>query len=184
MATSRPRPASSPSRPVLLACMVVAVANGFLLGSAYLRNRANANLQVQVQNLRENLATLAGLQTERQSQLGSQLAEAEARVAAAEAAIPPIGTPMNVFRIGYDLSDDAGLLVYSVRRASNEVRDTAVGPVDTTTYRVEATGTLEACLSYIESLEGAGPGLGLAGVSIVPATGDCSMDVLTLGQAR
>jgi hypothetical protein len=174
----------APARPILLACMVVAVANGLLLGSAALRARANLSLQSQVQILRDNLATLVTLRAEHQTQLDARLAAAQTRTAAAEAALPRIGAPLNVFRIGYDLGDGASLLVYSIRRDSSEIVDTAVGPVETTTYRVEATGTLDACLAYIDSLEAASPGLGLAGVSIVPETGDCSMDVLTLGRAR
>jgi hypothetical protein len=184
MAPNPTRTAPAPARPILLACMVVAVANGLLLGSAALRGRATVSLQGQVQVLRENLATLASLRAESRTQLEARLADAETRAAAAEAALPPIGTPLNVFRIGYDLSEVAGMLVYSVRRDSSEIVDTAVGPVETTMYRVEATGTLDACLAYINSLEASSPGLGLAGVSIVPATGDCSMDVLTLGRAR
>ena len=174
----------APARAVLLGCMVVAIANGCLLGSAYLRKVAGQALEVQVQALRQNLATLSQLQADRRTQLQAQLAEADRRVALAESALPPVETPLDVFRIGYQLSGEPGVVVLSIRRDSAETQDTIIGPIDITRHRVTARGTLEACLAYVAALEAVGPGLGLAGVSILPEEEGCSLDVLPLGRAR
>jgi hypothetical protein len=170
------------SRLVLWACLAAAVANGLLIASAYLRLRAEQSLSVQVQALRENLSALSQLQASRRSQLETQLAEAEGRVQTAQAALPSVGTAIEVFRLGYALAQDDDVIVLSVRRASSEVRETSIGPVEVTTHRVSASGSLAACMAYIGSLEGLGPGLGVSGVSIQPDPGQCSMDVLTLGR--
>ncbi|OGT27310.1 MAG: hypothetical protein A2Z17_05065 [Gammaproteobacteria bacterium RBG_16_66_13] len=100
----------------------------------------------------------------------------------AQAALPSVGTARDVFRLGYALAQDDGVIVLSVRRASSEVRETSIGPVEVTTHRVSASGNLAACMSYMGSLEALGPGLGVSGVSIQPEPGQCSMDVLTLGR--
>jgi hypothetical protein len=170
------------NRLVLWACLAAAVANALLIASAYVRLRTEQSLSVQVEALRENLAALSQLQASRRSQLESQLAEAEGRVETAEAALPSVETALDVFRLGFELAEDAGVVVLSVRRDSSEVRETAIGPVEVTTHRVSASGTLAACMTYLGSLEALGPGLGVSGVSIQPEPGQCSMDVLTLGR--
>lgn len=169
-------------RLALWACLAAAVANGLLVASAYLRVRAEQSLSVQVEALRENLIALSQLQANRRSQLAAQLAEAEGRVQTAEAALPSVETALDVFRIGFELADEGGVVVLSVRRASSEVRETSIGPVEVTTHRVAASGGLAACLAYLGSLEALGQGLGISGVSIQPEQGQCSMDVLTLGR--
>ena len=170
------------NRLALWACLAAGVANALLIGSAYLRLRAEQSLSVQVESLRENLAALSQLQADRRSQLMAQWAEAEGRVQTAERALPSVGTALDVFRLGFELADVGGLVVLSVRRASTEVRDTSIGAVEVITHRVEASGGLAACMSYLGSLEALGPGLGVSGVSIQPEPGQCSMDVLTLGR--
>ena len=173
-----------PPRLLVIACMAAAVVNGLLLGSAYLRSQAARDLEPQLKTLRENLATLAGLQAERRTQLETQLAAAEDRIEAAEAALPPISTPLDLFRTGYELAADGPLTVLSIRRVSSEPQNTVVGTVGITTYRIEAAGGLQDCLTYIASLEAASPALGLAGVSILPEDAACGMDVLTLARPR
>jgi len=170
------------SRLALWACLAAAVANALLIASAYLRLRTEQSLSVQVEALRENLAALSQLQDSRRSQLESEVAEAEDRVQTAEAALPSVGTALDIFRLGFALAEEDDIVVLSVRRASSEVRETSIGPVEVTTHRVEASGGLAACMSYLGSLEALGPGLGVSGVSIQPEPGQCSMDVLTLGR--
>ena len=169
------------TRLVLWACLAAGVANALLIGSAYLRLRAEQSLSVQVKSLRENLAALSQLQADRRSQLMAQLGEAEGRVQTAETALPSVGTAFDIFRLGFELAQE-DVVVLSVRRASSEIRETSIGPVEVTTHRVSASGGLAACMSYLGSLEGLGPGLGVSGVSIQPEAGQCSMDVLTLGR--
>ena len=169
------------TRLALWACLAAGVANALLIGSAYLRLRAEQSLSVQVESLRENLAALSQLQADRRSQLMAQLAEAEGRVQTAESALPSVGTALDIFRLGFGLAQQ-DVVVLSVRRASSEVRDTSIGAVEVITHRVEASGGLAACMSYLGSLEALGPGLGVSGVSIQPEPGQCSMDVLTLGR--
>ena len=170
------------NRLALWACLAAAVANALLSASAYLRLRAEESLSVQVQALRENLAALSQLQESRRSQLMAQLGEAEDRVQTAETAMPSVGAALDIFRLGFELADETGVIVLSVRRASSEVRETSIGPVEVTTHRVAASGGLAACMSFLGSLEALGPGLGVSGVSIQPEPGQCSMDVLTLGR--
>jgi len=170
------------TRIAVWAAAAAAVANGLLLSGAYIRGRAQASLEAQVTNLRNNLTTLTELQASRRSQLDGDLAAAEARVQAAQSAMPPVETALDVFRVGYALAANSNVVVTSVRRESSEVKDTSIGPVEITTHRVTATGALDACLAYLGSLESLGRGLGLAGVSIQPGPGECSADVLTLGR--
>ncbi len=170
------------TRLALWACLAAAAANGLLIASAYLRLRAEQSLSVQVESLRENLAALSQLQADRRSQLESQMAEAEGRVQAAESALPSVETALDIFRLGFELAEEGGVVVLSVRRDSSEVRETSIGPVEVTTHRVAASGGLAACLAYLGSLEALGPGLGVSGVFIQPESGQCSMDVLTLGR--
>jgi hypothetical protein len=169
---------------LIFACLAAAILNGLLVGSAYIRVRAAEGLEAQLQTLRENFTTLAGLQAERRAQLESQVGAAEARIQAAEAALPPIEAPLDIFRMGYELAADSPLIVLSVHRASSEPQDTAMGPVDVTTYRIVANGTLQDCMAYIATLEAASPALGLAGVSILPEDSSCEMDVRTLARPR
>jgi hypothetical protein len=124
--------------------------------------------------LRENLAALSQLQADRRSQLMAQLAEAEGRVQTAETALPSVGTAFDIFRLGFELADEGGVVVLSVRRASSEVRETSIGPVEVTTHRVEASGGLAACMSYLGSL--GSPAWG-ARVCIQPEPGQCGVDV-------
>jgi hypothetical protein len=114
--------------------------------------------------------------------LEAQLGDAQERRQAAEDALPRIEKSFDVFQLGYALAASPGVLVTSIRRSGSEVRDTSIGPVEVTTDRVTALANLDSCLAYIDSLESLGAGLGLAGVSIQPGSGDCSMDVLTLGR--
>ncbi len=175
-------PATAWTRVASWAAAAAAVANGLLLSGAYIRQRAQGSLEVQVATLRDNLATLTQLQASRRSQLETDLAAAKARVQAAQDAMPPVETAFDVFRLAYSLSSDSGIVVLSVRRESSEIKETSIGPVEITTHRVTASGALDGCLAYLGSLEALGRGLGLAGVSIQPDQEGCSSDVLTLGR--
>ena len=176
-------PAGGWTRIAAWAALAAAAANALLLSATYIRGRAETSLQAQVTTLRDNLGTLTELRTERQVQLEGHLAAAEARVEAAEAAMPPVETALDVFDLAYAVAgDDGAIVVLSVRRESSELKQTSIGPVEMTTHRVTAAAGLDACLRYLGLLESQGAGLGLAGVMIQPDQTECSADVLTLGR--
>jgi hypothetical protein len=163
--------------------LAAAAANVLLLSASYIRGRAETSLQAQVTTLRDNLGTLTELRTERQSQLEADLAAAEARAQAAEAAMPPVETALDVFDLAYAVAgDDGAIVVLSVRRETSELKQTSIGLVELKTHRVTAVAGFDACLHYLGLLESQGAGLGLAGVLIQPDQAECSADVLTLGR--
>lgn len=176
------QPRGSPSRMLLLACLGVMVGNALLLGGAAARRGARIALEATADNLRENLATLAGLRNERHTQLEAALVEAQTRLEAAQAALPPDVARPDLFRLGYALASDTPVLVLSLHRLEGEVRETPLGPVAISTHRIVAEGGLEACLGYMASFEGLGAGLRLAGVLIRPAESECSFDVRSLSR--
>ncbi len=170
----------SPPRVVLLACLVVLVANALLLGGAAARRGARIALTATVETLRGNLTTLVELRSDRQAQVESALADARDRLAAAQAALPPDLARPDLFRLGYELAEDTTVLVLSLHRAEGEVRITPLGAVAISNHQVTAQAGLEACLDYMGSFEDLGAGIGLSGVVIRPDQAECSFDVLTL----
>lgn len=177
-------PRGSPPRALLLACLAAAVVNALLLGGAAARGAARAGLAATVDTLRDNLSTLASLRVERRTQLEAELADARARLEAAEAALPPQVERLDVFRLGYELADEPAVLVLSLRRDESELRDTPLGPIEVSSHRVVAAASLDACLNYIASFEAIGPGVGIAEVVIRPDPSECEFEVLTLSRGR
>jgi len=185
MAISTPgRSAITPVRIVLLACLVAVLSNGILLGAALLSVQATERLGEQVEALRSNLDELRRQQLERRQDLEFELQVAEEHVRALEGALPPVDTPIDVFRTGYQLADDPSLQVLSIHWASGEIRETAIGPVEVSTHRIVSDGTLQSCLDYIARLEASSLGLGVQAVVIHPTLRECSLDVVTLAKAE
>jgi hypothetical protein len=135
----------------------------------------------QAQTIEANTAERERIEAERLASLQQELEQAQSLVAELEAALPPIGAPLDVYRRGYETAVAGDVTLLSLRHEAQESHETGVGQITIDTYDLQGRGGTAACLSWMARLQAAGGArMGLERILMQPADGICQFDALVV----
>ena len=166
---------------IFLNVVVLAVLSA-LMAAGVERTLTARSIQSQIANLHDNLTQLIKAREDHLAGLNSDLLQAQAALKASQAETPKLGAPFELYRRGFAMAPEKGMVVDSIQFESADQRSTALGPLVQEDYAVVATGSLADCVAYVRQLEAEGaPFLAVDRISLRAETLSCSFDAFVLG---
>ncbi|MFN2280522.1 MAG: hypothetical protein ACK2TZ_01580 [Anaerolineales bacterium] len=172
----------TPRRIVILLCVVLGLVHAILLGWTIQRRSAAQVLGDDRLILEENLAQLQQISQEQIDDLQADLDEIQGEVAALEASFPTLGASYDLFRHGNDLAIASQVELLEISLINAGSLESISGVVLRKQYTVEALGSLENCLDFMDALEQVGlDKVILESATISPGENECSLEISTIG---
>lgn len=172
----------TPRRIVILLCVILGLAHLILMGWTIQRRIAGEVLLDNKAVLEENLDQFQRINQEQINALQVELDTIQAEVAELRASFPEVGAAFDLYRRGNDMATARQVELLEITLISSESLDTVSGPVLRKQYNIEASGSLENCLAFMDTLEQVGlDTVFMEFASISPAESQCSLEISTLG---
>jgi hypothetical protein len=169
-------------RIVITICVLLGLAHVILLGWTLQRQSASTQLNEDRLILEENLGQLQQINQSQLDDLQADLDAILADIAVLEASFPELDSSYAIYEQGYDLAQNNQLTLEEINLLGSDIVDTISGQLVKKDYTLETRGSLENCLSFIDSLEQAGlDTISLDQVYIIPGENYCYLEISTLG---
>lgn len=169
-------------RTIITICVLLGLAHVILLGFALQRRNASAQLIEDKQALEENLGQLQQINQSQLDNLQAELNIILDEIAILEASFPELGSSFAIYQRGYDIALGSQVEVEEISLAGSQILDTVTGQLLKKDYIIETRGSLENCLTFIDTLEEAGMDtISLNLADIIPEENRCTLEISTLG---
>ena len=166
----------------IIASLVLAVIHLILIGAAYQRQTAAAQLDQDRLTLEENLQELEAINQDQIDALEADLTEIKNEIADLEAGFPELGAPFALFNQAEILAGNSQVDLKSVTRIGKEFQDAVPGSYHGSEFNIEVEGSLQNCINFIKELEAAGlDSINIQYASLWPEDQHCVYEVRTLG---
>ena len=166
----------------IITSLVLAVIHLILIGAAYQRQTAAAQLDQDRLTLEENLQALEAVNQDQIDELEAELEEIKTEIIELEAGFPELGAPFALFNQAEILTEKSQVDLRSVTRIRKEFEDAVAGSYHGIEYSLEVEGSLQDCINFIEQLETVGlDSIHIQYASLWPEDQLCVFEVRTLG---
>jgi hypothetical protein len=168
----------SPNRFAIGLAVVLALVNLALLAVS-LNQRGNiGSLRAEAQEMNDNLSQLQRAEAEGLRSLEGDLAAARDELESLKASFPEIGGGFDVYSRGFELATAAGAQLNVIRRMGTSTQSTVAGDLQITSYHLQSSASMQACLAFLSSLEKEGlDTVALSSIQINPSRQGCSFDL-------
>ncbi|MFV2044869.1 MAG: hypothetical protein ACC700_16745 [Anaerolineales bacterium] len=146
----------NPGRVALALAVLLGLVNTLLIATAFRNRSAAGELVVQVIDLTESLAQLRQVEQEGLRGLEEGAISAEAELAALEQSFPQHGEPFDIYRQGFALAQANQVEIRAMETGPSSFKETPVGLLEVTTYRIDGAGQHLSCIGLLAALEQTG----------------------------
>lgn len=180
-AQKRRRRISTTAVAIFLNVAILAVLSA-LMAAGVERTLTSRSISSQIVNLRDNLAQLVQVREQHRAQLTADLNQAQTELASAQAGLPTLGAPYELYRRGFAMGPGSDVVVESIQLSDTQALSTPMGELQQTTYRIALSGSIPNCVAYLRQLESEGnPFLATEHVLMQENDLTCSFEVSVLG---
>jgi len=146
----------NPGRVALALAVLLGLVNTLLIATAFFNRSSAGELVDQVIDLTESLAQLRQVEEEGLRGLEEGAISAEAELAALEQSFPQPGEPFDIYRQGFALAQANQVEIRAMETGPSSFKETPVGLLKVTTYRIDGVGQHLSCIGLLGALEQTG----------------------------
>ncbi len=145
-----------PGRVALALAVLLGLVNTLLIATTFRKRSAAGELVVQVIDLTESLAQLRQVEQEGLRDLEEDAISAEVELAVLEESFPQLGEPFDIYRQGFALAQANQVEIRAMETGPSSFKETPVGLLEVTTYRIDGVGQHLSCIGLLGALEQTG----------------------------